>query len=233
MLILGIDTATRVCSVALLRGDNLLGELTVNIKKTHSGQLMPLVGRLLELCRVEREELEGIAVAAGPGSFTGIRIGVSTARALAQGLAIPAVGVSTLKALAGAVAGVGLLICPLLDARRGEVYAALYRRPAKPPYRLEELVSPGAMELGELLSRAAGYREPVTLLGEGLGTYRREIEGVLGERALPVPLGLNRAALVAWRGRSELEGGLASGYEELVPIYLRRPEAERKLREGR
>ena len=109
----------------MLRDDVLLAELTLNVKKTHSEKLMPLVDKLLQESGVEREQLQSIAVAAGPGSFTGIRIGVATARALAQGLAIPAVGVPTLEALAEGVTAPGALICPLLDARRNQVYTAL------------------------------------------------------------------------------------------------------------
>ena len=230
LLILGIDTATLACSVALLKQDSLLGEITVNVKTTHSQQLLPLISYLFEFCRVEREELEGIAVAAGPGSFTGIRIGVSTARGLAQGLTIPAVGVLTLEALAETVTGPGMLICPLLDARRGEVYGALYRRQAEHPYRLEEIVPPGAMKLEVLLSRAAGFNRPVTFLGEGLKSYSQEIRQVLAGQALLAPLSLNRAGLVAWRGKQMLKEALASTYEQVVPVYLRLPEAERKLK---
>ncbi len=191
---------------------------------------MPLIDSLLEFCRVEREELEGIAVAAGPGSFTGIRIGVATARALAQGLSIPAVGVLTLEALAESVAGSGMLICPLLDARRGEVYGALYRREAESPYRLEEIVSPGAMKLAPLLSRAAGFKEPVIFLGEGLKSYGPEVCRVLAGQARFAPLSLNRAGFVARRGRQALGRTPAPTYEQLVPVYLRLPEAERKLK---
>ena len=213
--------------VALLKEDSLLGEFTVNVKTTHSQQLLPLIIDLLEYCRVERAELEGIAVAVGPGSFTGIRIGVSTARALAQGLSVPAVGVPTLEALAETVRGPGMLICPLLDARRGEVYGALYRRQDEYPYLLEEIVAPGAMKLELLLSHASAFDRPVIFLGEGLKTFECQIREELGRLALPAPLGLNRAALIAWRGKQLLESGADSSYERVLPLYLRLPEAER------
>ncbi len=130
MLVLALDTTTRVCSVALLESEEntLLAEYTQNIKKTHSQRLLPLIDDILEDTSTDIGALGAIAVAAGPGSFTGLRIGVSTARGLAQGLNIPAVGVSTLEALAGNLATLpGELICPILDARRDQVYAALYR----------------------------------------------------------------------------------------------------------
>ncbi len=231
MLILGIDTATLACSAALLGPESLLGEMTVNVKKTHSEQLMPLINSLLEFCQVERDKLTGIAVAAGPGSFTGIRIGVATARGLAQGLSIPAVGVSTLEALAETVTGPGMLICPFLDARREEVYGAFYRRQAAHPYRLEEIMPPGAMKLEALLTRAAEFEQPVTFLGEGLKSYGQEIRRVLAKQALLVPLSLNRAGPVAWRGKQILEETRSTTYEQALPIYIRLPEAERKLKQ--
>jgi tRNA threonylcarbamoyladenosine biosynthesis protein TsaB len=157
--------------VALLDEEALLAEFTLNIRKTHSERLMPLIDALLKESAVEREQLQAVAVAAGPGSFTGIRIGVSTARALAQGLAIPAVGVSTLQALAEAVPSPGALVCPLLDARRNEVYSALYRREAVPPSGLEMLIPPAAVELGPFTERLKVYGEPIVFTGEGLNSY--------------------------------------------------------------
>lgn len=129
MHILGIDTATRVCGVALMNDQELIAEYIQNIKKTHSQRLLPLIDSLLRDTGVAKNTIEAVAVAAGPGSFTGLRIGVSTARALAQGLNIPAIGVSTLESLAqNLVTGENELICPILDARRDQVYTAIYRQ---------------------------------------------------------------------------------------------------------
>ena len=208
-------------------------EFTLNIRKTHSERLLPLIDSLLNESAVEREQLQGIAVAAGPGSFTGIRIGVSTARALAQGLGIPAVGVSTLQALAEGVISPGALICPLLDARRSEVYSALYRREAAPPGALELLIPPAALELAPLVERLKQYREPVIFTGEGLNTYGDYLAEELGPAAvLAPPAGrICSAALVALCGRRLLACSPTLSYHELLPQYLRRPEAERRLAE--
>jgi tRNA threonylcarbamoyladenosine biosynthesis protein TsaB len=230
VLILGLDTTTQSCSVALLQGETLLAEYTLNIRKTHSQRLMPLVKGMLRDGEVEREELQAVAVAAGPGSFTGIRIGVATARGLAQGLGIPAIGVSTLEALAEAVPTPGALICPLLDARRDQVYTALYRREREGD--LEALIPPAAMGISQLLARLEEHGEPVHLLGDGLGRYGSYLAEALAHRAviLSPPLRLNRAGLVALRGRRLLqELPSPPGYLELLPVYLRRPEAERRL----
>ena len=214
-------------------GDTLLAEYTLNIRKTHSERLMPLVDALLQESAVEREQLEAIAVAAGPGSFTGIRIGVSTARALAQGLDIPVAGVSTLLALAEAVPSPGALICPLLDARRGEVYSALYRREPAPSSGLEMLFPPAAVEIDALAGRLKRYGEPVIFTGEGLPAYGSYLASELGSAAIlpQAPQRLCRAAWVALCGRRFLEKNPGASFHEVLPQYLRRPEAERRLAE--
>ncbi len=129
MLILGLDTSTQVCSVALLNNGTLVGEYTQNVKKTHSQRLLPLISRLLADTGTDKKDLDAVAVAVGPGSFTGgLRIGIATAKALAQGLKLQAVGVSDPGgALAENLSGHHILACPMLDARRDQVYAALYR----------------------------------------------------------------------------------------------------------
>ncbi|MDW7730098.1 MAG: tRNA (adenosine(37)-N6)-threonylcarbamoyltransferase complex dimerization subunit type 1 TsaB [Bacillota bacterium] len=229
MLILGIDTTTLSCSVALLRDDTVLAELTLNIKKTHSERLMPLLDTMLNEAAVERESVQAIAVAAGPGSFTGLRIGVATARALAQGLKIPAVPVCTLEALADLVPAPGSLICPILDARRSQVYTALYRRALKPPYPLETLLEPAALALEKLTAKLKVYKQPVIFTGEGLHTYADTISADIPDQAVitTAPFRLCRAALVALRGQTLLKTNPKASYEDLLPFYLRQPEAER------
>jgi tRNA threonylcarbamoyladenosine biosynthesis protein TsaB len=230
MLILGIDTTTLACSVALLQHDTVLSEATLNIKKTHSERLMPLLDSLLTESGIERDALEAIAVAAGPGSFTGLRIGVSTARALAQGLSIPAVPVCTLEALAEAVPAPGAYICPLLDARRKEVYTALYRRNPEPPFALQTVIEPAALSLIELAGCLNHYRQPVVFVGEGLNSYAADLQKALSPGNVvitPAPYRLCRASLVALVGQRLLAANPTAAYNELLPIYLRRPEAER------
>jgi tRNA threonylcarbamoyladenosine biosynthesis protein TsaB len=230
MLIIGIDTTTLACSVALLNNETVLAEATLNIKKTHSERLMPLLNNLLSESGIEREALDAIAVAAGPGSFTGLRIGVSTARALAQGLSIPAVPVCTLEALAEAVPTQHTLICPLLDARRNQVYTALYRRVIKPPHALRTIIEPAALTLDELVSELQAYDQPVIFLGEGLNSYASTLEKALPPERVVIttaPFRLCRASLVVLVGQRLLSVNPKASYNELLPIYLRRPEAER------
>ncbi|MFO7951357.1 MAG: tRNA (adenosine(37)-N6)-threonylcarbamoyltransferase complex dimerization subunit type 1 TsaB [Bacillota bacterium] len=224
-----MDTATLSCSVALLKEETLLSEMTLNIKKTHSERLMPLIDNLLSESEREREELGAVAASAGPGSFTGLRIGISTARGLAQGLGIPAVPVCTLEAMAEALPTPGALVCPLLDARRSQVYTALFCRDELEPYNLKTLIEPRAMALSELTGALKESTGPVVFTGEGLQSYEVQLKEALGSRAvlLPAPFRLCRAALVALRGRALLEKNPQASYLELLPSYLRRPEAER------
>lgn len=214
----------------MLQNDTVLSEMTLNIKKTHSERLMPLIDSLLRESEININDINCVAVAAGPGSFTGLRIGVATARGLAQALNIPAVPVCTLEALAEGVFAPGVLICPLLDARRNQVYAAIFRRNNEEPCKLETLVSPVALSIDDLLAAIKKYDEPAVFLGEGLNSYAEKLaEGFLAGRALlsPAPFRLCRAALVAIRGRSVLYDNPDSSYLDLLPRYLRRPEAER------
>lgn len=230
MLFLALDTTTASCSVALGEEDRLLGEYLLNIRKTHSQRLMPLIISLLRDCDLERTQLEGIAVATGPGSFTGIRIGMATARGLAQALAIPLVGVNTLEALAGAGACFPTLVCPLLDARRGQVYTAVYRGGG--PY-LEEVVPPQAILLQDLGVKLLSLGEAVVFLGDNLPFFRRQLEPLLGKlyREVPSFASVNRASLVLQRGFVNWrEKGPAPLYA-LEPAYLRLPEAQRRLLE--
>lgn len=230
MITLGTDTTTLSCSVALLQDDALLAEATLNIKKTHSERLMPLLDNLLTESGIEREAIDAIAVAAGPGSFTGLRIGVSTARALAQGLGIPVVPVCTLDALAEAIPAPGVLICPLLDARRSQVYTAIYRRGLEKPDQLKTLLEPTAIALGDLINATNAYKEPVVFLGEGLNSYAQDLEKSLpaGKAIItPAPFRICRASLVALSGRRHLELNPDASYLDVLPIYLRLSEAER------
>lgn len=230
MLLLAIDTTTAVCSVALGRDGELIAEYLLNIKKTHSQRLMPLISSMLRDSDLDRFRLEGICVAVGPGSFTGIRIGVATARGLAQGLGIPLVGVNTLEALAGAGAGYPALLCPLLDARRGQVYAAVYRGGAS---RLETVEPPRAIALDDLGRCLLNHSGDVFVLGDNLPAFREVLVPLLGGRyrEMPPAAALSRASYVLQRGfLIWREEGPVPLYA-LNPLYLRLPEAQRRLME--
>lgn len=230
MLLLALDTTTRVCTVALGDQQKIWGEYLLNIKNTHSERLMPLIVSLLRDSGVSKEQLGGVALSIGPGSFTGIRIGMATAQGLCQGLNIPAVGVMTLDALAEACSFFPGLICPLLDARKNQLYTALYRGGAEDPEMLQPAAALSLEELGNML---ASYKEEVIFLGDAVEKFRGELKQILGERYREMPLSscFNRAALVLQKGiKIWQEKGPDSLYA-LKPFYLRLPEAERRLLE--
>ena len=168
MLLLAIDTTTRVCSVALGDHEKILAEYQLNVKNTHSQRLMPLIVSLFRDSGADKSRLEGVALSIGPGSFTGIRIGMATAKGLCQGLNIPAVGVMTLDALAEACTFFSGLICPILDARKNQVYTALYRGAAGDP---EMLQPAAALSIDELGHRLAEYEDEVIFLGDAVESY--------------------------------------------------------------
>src|SRR5574337_212080 len=131
MLVMGIETSTMQGGVALISGQGVICEYTVNVKATYSERLLPLIDRALRDARITLDDVEGFAVAVGPGSFTGLRIGVSTAKGLAAAGGQPLVGVSTLEAMAWSLPFCAYQICPILDARKGEIYSALFRQDRK------------------------------------------------------------------------------------------------------
>ena len=230
MLLLAIDTTTNICSVALGERDKLWAEIILNTKKTHSQRLMPAVQNLLRDADVDKRQIEGIAVALGPGSFTGIRIGMATVQGLSHGLGIPVTGVMTLDALAEGCGNFPKLICPILDARREQVYTGLYRGGDRGPTRLEP---PAALPLDDLIARIKNYDEDVIFSGDALETFRKKLRTALGDKYMEMPFSsrLNRASLVLQKGFKNWEKDGPTSVYALRPFYIRLPEAERRLLE--
>jgi tRNA threonylcarbamoyladenosine biosynthesis protein TsaB len=228
--ILGIDTATKVAGVAIVDETGVLAESWLNTGKTHSQRLLPLLDSLLKNGDFSWDDIYGLAVTIGPGSFTGLRIGLATVQGLAQVLDKPVAGIVTLDALAENLAGIPGLICPILDARKNEVYTALYRcrgheRERLTPYRA---VAPEIL-LQELLP----LEESITFLGDGVSVYQCMIKDTLKEKAnfAPMTQNLLRAAEVANLGRKKFAQGVNTNLFEIKPFYLRPSEAEVKWAE--
>ncbi len=225
MYILGIDTATRVAGAAVAGEGRLVSERFIHNRKTHSQNIIPMIRQVMDDAGLKPEDLGGIAVTGGPGSFTGLRIGMAVAKTMGQVLGIPVVGVSTLKALAWNVYRASGLICPVLDARRNEVYTCIYRSGFK---GLEEMINPAAMGIEQLLDELSLNGEDVIFLGDGVPVYKDAIVGRLGSRALLATIinSFPRAGAVAELGMVELQQGQTGDYTFLQPIYLRKSEAE-------
>ncbi|HHU77407.1 MAG: tRNA (adenosine(37)-N6)-threonylcarbamoyltransferase complex dimerization subunit type 1 TsaB [Caldicoprobacterales bacterium] len=227
MKVLAVDSSSVVAGVAILSEDRLLYEAYHHHRKNHSELLMPLVEDALNSSDLKPDDLDLLAVSGGPGSFTGLRIGISTIKGLAQAIEKPVVSVPTLDALAWNIAGVNGLVCPLMDARREQVYTSLYRREGSECIRLMPY---SAIPVVELTEQLAAYRQPIIFLGDGLWAYQALLQEQLKEYAhfAPAHLICQRASAIAWLGRKEALAGNAVHYKELRPFYLRQSQAEQK-----
>ena len=233
MRLLAIETATPAQSVALVEGDRLLAELSYEAKGNRGGLLLPAVDRVLQKAGLAARDLDAVAVSVGPGSFTGLRVGLATAKGLTLGAGAALVDVPTLEALAEGYALPDGTICALLDAYRGEVYMAVFRRVGAG--RALERLSPDAVLAPEAVASAlAAVEGPVHLIGNGAARYRERIETALSGRACVTEEGLcavPSAVVVARLGLRRLAGGNKSD-AEVAPIYLRRAEAEVNWEKG-
>ena len=228
MRVLGIDTSTHCGSVGLIEGEQILCEYSLKGKVSHSERVLKTIDRVLEDSGVSIGEIDGFALSIGPGSFTGLRIGASAVKGLAFATGKHVAGVSTLDALAQNVRYSPYLICPLLDARKGEVYAALYRDTGK--RGLTKLAPEMAIKPVDLLGR---IDEKALFLGNGVYPYGDLIRRKLGDLAqmAPSPFNFVHGAVVAQLGRQNLEKGEYLDLEGFTPQYLRRSDAELKWEE--
>ncbi|AOT69998.1 tRNA (adenosine(37)-N6)-threonylcarbamoyltransferase complex dimerization subunit type 1 TsaB [Geosporobacter ferrireducens] len=230
MLILALDTSSIVASVALMDEEKLIGEYIINHEKTHSQKLMPLIEALLTDCEHKLEEVDVIAVAEGPGSFTGLRIGVATAKGLAHGLDKPVVGISTLDGLAFNMPYCEGLICPILDARRNQVYTAVYKWEDG---MLNRIFEPVAVSIEALTEQLKQRPEKVVFLGDGVKANEGFLREHLGNRVLLATQSavMQRASSIAELALQKAKDGKLDSFYGLIPEYLRKSEAERQYEE--
>jgi tRNA threonylcarbamoyl adenosine modification protein YeaZ len=208
--------------------DTLVAEFTVNNKQTHSQTLLPMIEQVVTMSGVALEELDGIAVAAGPGSFTGLRIGSSTAKGMALALHKPIISVPTLEGLAYRMACVEGLLCPLMDARRNQVYTGIYRMDSEG--KLLQVWEQTAVDILEVVQRLNALGEKVTFLGDGVAVYKELLQEKLTVPFCFAPLHCNRqsAAAVAALGAVYLREGKYEDAKDHRPVYLRQSQAERE-----
>lgn len=224
MLILSLDTSTLVSSVALAEHDCLLAELTLQTHKTHSERLMPHIAELVEKADKKKTDIQAIAVSIGPGSFTGLRIGLATAKALAYALKVPIVGVPTMAALAYNCFAPGATIVPMLDAQKGNVYYASYKWDKN---KLVEESAPEVDSAQSVIKKLAQSVKPVLALGEAAIMYQDEIRQHEIINLPPANSIISRAGSVALLGLERLENSHFDDVETLEPLYIRKSEAER------
>lgn len=223
MKILAVDTATKVCSVAVTENQTLLAELTIDHGHTHSTHLMPMIDDILAYCGLSMQALDGFAVTIGPGSFTGLRIGVSTVKGLAFSVSKPVAGVSVLEALAYQFPFAAYPICPMIDARKGEVYAGGY---AFVDGELAQLWPAAALDPE---SAIATMSMPCLFVGSGARLYKDLISEVTGGHASFAPAGQDytRAATVGMLGRQLIRRQQDIPPARLNPCYIRPSDAEK------
>lgn len=231
MKLLSIEASSRAASCALVEDGALRGEYFLNCGLTHSQTLMPLVAGLCEQAG-PLKAVEKIAVSSGPGSFTGLRIGLASAKALASALGVPAAGVSTLLALCYNLSGAvtGGFCCAALDARRGQIYGALFALSDGAPERLMPDTALSLDEMAGQIEACCPPGHPVFLVGDAAELCERAFleKGLTQVRLAPPALRLQRASSVAY---AALETGIWQPAAELLPCYLRLSQAERELQE--
>lgn len=225
MKILALDTATKSCSVALTENGLLSAELTMLRDQTHSKHLMDLIDSVCEISGFGVGDVDGFAVTIGPGSFTGLRIGISTIKGLAHAVSKPVVGISSLKALAWQCADRHLLICPFLDARKGEVYWATYR------YEGARLAQKTAARATVPETAFENIQEPCVFIGNGAQLYRKKIITELGHFAhfVAKEKDVLRASSIAYLSMERFNTKDTDDVTSLIPHYIRKSDAELKF----
>jgi len=226
MKILSIDSATEAASCAVIEDEKLLGEITFNYKKQHSVILMTIIDNLLKNTNTDINTLDGFVVSKGPGSFTGLRIGMSTIKGLSQGSDKPFISISSLDALAYNMAYTPGIICPILNALRGNVYTSLYefKRDA-----LVKLTEYHIMSIEELLALIEKQNKPVTFIGDGINLFKEQISNSLPQAFFaPAHLNLVRASALGELGIKKLREGKSDDLYNSAPIYIRKSQAERE-----
>ncbi|MCR5297291.1 MAG: tRNA (adenosine(37)-N6)-threonylcarbamoyltransferase complex dimerization subunit type 1 TsaB [Clostridiales bacterium] len=219
MRLLIIDTSGPVCGAAVMDESRVLSEFTAQNRNTHSASLMPMVESALRAAGTELKDLDAVAAVSGPGSFTGVRIGVATAKGLAHGAGLKCIPVDALEALSRSAGAWDGLVCPIQDARAGQVYGAAFRNG-------ERLTPDEPMKLEEYLEKISALGERFLFLGDGVPVHREKIREILGEKAefAPAHLGYLRPSAA---GMIALEKGRETDYLGLQATYLRPPNAQK------
>ena len=226
MIILSIDSSTESATCAVLNNNKLLGEAVLNDKKQHSVVLMPIVDNLLKNLQLTIKDIDGFVVCKGPGSFTGLRIGMSMIKGLSQGGQKPFVSISSLDGLAYNMAYTDGIICPILDALRDNVYTALYSFEGD---RLVKHTDYLALHIDELIELLKEYNKSVTFIGDAVGKFKDKLKESFDKVYFaPKHLNIVRASSLGELGSNLLEQGIHDDIYTSSPIYLRKSQAERE-----
>lgn len=228
LTILAVDSSAKAASAAILRDSKILGEFFVNSGFTHCETLLPMIDDMLRRCRISMGEVDCFAVSTGPGSFTGIRIGVCTIKGLAAPRGVPCIGVSTLEAAAMGVTDMEGIACCVMDARRDQFYNALFSVHGG---KVNRLCEDRAVSADILQTELQNFKEPVILVGDGAELCYNNMQNIRNVGIASVSSRLQRAAGVAMVAADKAKIGQTVSPEKLVPVYLRPSQAERERAE--
>jgi len=223
--ILGIDTSTKFCNLGLIEDEDVLIECTINgLKKKHSSILVPAIKDLLKTIDLKMEEINGIAVSMGPGSFTGLRIGLCVAKGLCYARSLPLLGIPTLDAMAFPLKEIPYLICPVLESKKDEIYDVVFRGGDS----LHRVTDYKCEDIQSLLVRLSPLKEKIVFLGDGIKKYQDIIKEKIGKDILFIDsqLNLSVATSIAFLGLNKLKKGEEDDVSTLSPFYLRKSKAE-------
>lgn len=228
MKILALDTSGLVASAAITENGKVLAEYTLNYKLTHSQTIMPMIDEIVKMTETDLNTIDYIACSSGPGSFTGLRIGAATAKGLAHGLNKPIVAVPTLEALAYNIFGTDKFICPIMDARRKQVYNAVYVPEGK---KLDVILEEDTRIIDDVLDYVKDVDCDVIFVGDAVSLYKDKIAELDNAIIAPASCNMQRAACVAALAEVYIEERKYMNGAEFAPEYLRKSQAERELEE--
>lgn len=237
MKIIAIDSSGLVASVAIVEDDILIGEYNVQYKKTHSQTLLPMLDELKKMVDLDLTTIDAIALAAGPGSFTGLRIGSATAKGLGLAMQVPLVEIPTLDGLACNLYGTDKLVCPIMDARRNQVYTGVYefiKKDGQPlSYELNALLPQCAVSIDEIAQKCNALGKEVIFLGDGVPVFEQKLSEIMTVPYSFAPAHMNRqrAAAFAMLAFAYIKAGKVVTADEHAPEYLRLSQAEREKQE--
>jgi tRNA threonylcarbamoyladenosine biosynthesis protein TsaB len=236
MKILAVDSSGLVASVAVVEDGVTLAEYTMNYKKTHSQTLLPMLNEIKEMVDLDLNSIDYIAVAAGPGSFTGLRIGSATVKGMGLALKKDIVEVPTLEGLAFNLCGTDKYVCPLMDARRNQVYTGIYRFTTEDhEWKMEAVCEQCAVDVREIIAICNELGHEVIFLGDGVPVYKKQIEELMSVPYSFAPANMNRqrAASVGTLACKYAKEGKSVSAAAHEPEYLRKSQAEREREEGK
>lgn len=230
MRILALDSSGLVATVAILEDEQTIAEYTANYKKTHSQTLLPMLDQIATMIELDLQTIDGIAIAGGPGSFTGLRIGSATAKGLGLALDKPLIQIPTVDGIAYNLCGAKDLVCPLMDARRNQTYTGLYEFQGN---KMDVLVPQCAVGIEEIIEIVNSYKREVVFLGDGVPVFDEYIQEhcLVPYRYAPAHMNKQRASALAVLAQQYFAEGKVQKAAEHKPDYLRLSQAERERME--